>query len=95
MIRRVGEDYRIEGDVTLGTVTGLLAEGLGCFEGPRPKVDFSAVGAVDSAALSLMLEWMRQLQQQGRSIAFINLGASLTSLSHLYGIADLIPVAAE
>lgn len=95
MIRQVGEAYRIEGAVTYETVAALLAEGLKSFQGPRPAVDFSEVGAVDSAALSLMLEWARQLESQGRSIAFTNLGASLTSLSHLYGIADLIPIAAQ
>ncbi len=95
MIRKVDGSYRIEGAVTLETVGILLAQGLGSFEGPRPRVDFSGVQAVDSSALSLMLEWTRQLRRQGRDIAFANLGPSLASLSHLYGIADLIPIAAE
>jgi phospholipid transport system transporter-binding protein len=95
MIRQVGEAYRIEGAVTYETVAALLEEGLKNFQGPAPTVDFGAVGAVDSAALSLMLEWTRQLESQGRRIAFTNLGASLTSLSRLYGIAELIPIAAE
>ena len=95
MIRQVGEVYRIEGAVTYETVTALLQEGLKAFQGPRPTVDFAAAGGVDSAALSLMLEWTRQLERQGRRIAFKNLGASLTSLSGLYGIAELIPIAAE
>lgn len=95
MIRRIGGDFRIEGAVTLDTVGALLPEGLGSFEGPRPRVDFSGVDSVDSSALSLMLEWTRQLRLQGRDVVFLNLGTSLTSLSHLYGIADLIPVAAE
>ncbi len=95
MIRRVGEDYRVEGPVTLATVGNLLAQGLDRFEGARPRVDFSGVDAVESSALSLILEWTRRLRAQGRDIAFLNLGPSLTSLSHLYGIADLIPVAPE
>lgn len=95
MIRRQGDRYLVEGAVTLDTVAGLLAEGIRSFEGERPLVDFSAAEAADSSALSLMLEWVRQLKRQGRDIAFANLGADLTSLTHLYGIADLIPIAAE
>lgn len=95
MIRRQGDRYLVEGEVTLDTVAGLLAEGIRSFEGERPLVDFSAVQAADSSALSLMLEWNRQLKRQGRDIAFANLGADLSSLTHLYGIADLIPIAAE
>lgn len=95
MIKREGDRYLVEGTITLDTVTGLLAEGIRSFEGQRPLVDFAAVTAADSSALSLMLEWARQLKRQGREIAFINLGANLTSLTHLYGIADLIPIAAE
>ena len=95
MIRRQADRYLVEGAVTLDTVAGLLAEGVRSFEGGRPLVDFSAVDAADSSALSLMLEWRRHFKRQGRDIAFANLGADLTSLTHLYGIADLIPIAAE
>jgi phospholipid transport system transporter-binding protein len=95
MIKREGDRYLVEGPITLDTVTGLLAEGFRSFEGQRPLVDFAAVKAADSSALSLMLEWARQLKRQGREIAFANLGANLTSLTQLYGIADLIPIAAE
>jgi phospholipid transport system transporter-binding protein len=95
MIRQDGERYRVEGPVTLESVASLLDEGLGVFQGARPVVDFGGVDKVDSAALSLMLEWNRRLGAQGRAIAYTNLGPSLLSLARLYGIADLIPIAAE
>ncbi|HEX7810535.1 MAG TPA: STAS domain-containing protein [Burkholderiales bacterium] len=95
MIRREGDRYLVEGNITLDTVTGVLADGIRSFEGKRPLVDLSAVKAVDSSALSLMLEWQRQLKRQGRDIVFTRLGANLTSLTHLYGIADLISIGAE
>ncbi len=94
-LRRDGAVYRLEGDVTHGSAGRLLAEGLRQFEGERPIVDCSSIRAADSSALSLMLEWSRQLRAQGRGIAFAGIGANLNSLMHLYGIADLIPIAAE
>jgi phospholipid transport system transporter-binding protein len=95
MIERRGDRYLIGGRVTLDTVAALRAQGLREFEGARPVVDFSGVEAADSSALSLMLEWLREFRAQGRDIAFARLGASLGSLAALYGIADLIPIAAE
>ena len=95
MIRRLEGRYLVEGSVTLDSVCGLLAEGLGSFEGNRVVVDLSGVVAADSSLPSLMLEWQRRLRLQGREIAFARLGANLASLTQLYGIADLIPVAAE
>jgi phospholipid transport system transporter-binding protein len=95
MIRREGDRYLVEGAVTLETVDALLAEGMRCFEGGRLVVDLSGVDAADSSALSLMLEWQRRLRREGREIGFARLGANLISLTHLYGIADLIPIAAE
>ena len=94
-LTRDGAVWRLEGDVTHATVAALLGEGLRSFEGERPVVDCSAVRGADSSALSLMLEWGRRLRAQGRAIAFTGLGANLHSLMHLYGIADLIPIAAE
>jgi ABC-type transporter Mla MlaB component len=46
---------------------------------------------VDSAAISLMLEWVRRFRTQGRQIAFANLGGNLASLAELYGVGDLVP----
>jgi phospholipid transport system transporter-binding protein len=94
-LRRDGAVWRLQGDVTHASVKALLAEGLRSFEGARLVVDCSGVGAADSSALSLMLEWNRQLKARGGGIAFSGLGANLHSLMHLYGIADLIPIAAE
>ena len=94
-IEREGERYLLRGAVTLHTAAALLAQGARSFEGARPVVDFSGVTAADSSALSLMLEWARLLRSQGRDIVFDKLGADLKSLSDLYGIADLLPIAAE
>lgn len=94
-LRHDGGVYRLEGEVNHGSVKNLLADGLRSFKGDRLVVECSGISAADSSALSLMLEWSRQLRAQGRSIAFSGLGANLHSLMHLYGIADLIPIAAE
>ncbi len=95
MISRQGERYLIEGPVTLAGVSALLAEGSRSFEGNPVVVDFAGVTEADSSAISLILEWTRLVHGSNRQIFFANLGESLVSIANLYGVKDLIPVAAE
>lgn len=95
MISRKGDRYLVEGPVTLASVSALLAEGSGTLEGSPVVVDFSGVTEADSSAISLMLEWTRRMHGSHRQIFFANLGESLVSIANLYGVTDLIPVAAE
>jgi phospholipid transport system transporter-binding protein len=95
MISIQGDRYLIEGPVTLTGVTTLLAEGSRVFEGSPVVVDFSGVTEADSSAISLMLEWTRRMHGGNRQIFYANLGESLLSIANLYGVKDLIPIAAE
>ena len=50
----------------------------------------AGVTEVDSAAVSLLLEWRRAAAKAQREIEFANLPPALTSLAELYGVLDLI-----
>jgi phospholipid transport system transporter-binding protein len=94
MIVRRGNRYLIEGPVTLESVGVLIGEGI-ALEGASIIVDLAGVTNADSSALSLLLEWVRQFRRGGREIAFANVSGNLRSLAELYGVADLIPTAAD
>jgi len=53
-------------------------------------VDLSEVTEVDSAAVSLLLDWQRHARASGTSVHFANLGESISSLIDLYGVEELI-----
>lgn len=55
------------------------------------EVDFLAVTDVDTAALSLVMEWQRRALASNCKISFANLPENLNSLAALYGVADFIP----
>lgn len=95
MISREGNRYWLDGPVTLAVASALRAEGERQFEGDAIVVDFSRVTEVDSSALSLMLEWVRNRNAAGRRIAFANLGSNLNAIAELYGVAELLPVEAH
>ena len=94
MIVRQGNRYLIDGPVTLDNVATLISEGA-AFDGDSVIIDLARVTSVDSSALSLLLEWIRRFSSGGRQIAFVNIGDNLRSLAELYGIVDLIPLAAD
>ena len=55
-------------------------------------IDLAQVEAVDSAAVSLLLSWLRRTQSNKVSIAFANAPENLLSLARLYGVLELLPL---
>lgn len=54
------------------------------------EVNFSAVTNVDTAAISLMLEWQRRAVASSSKVKFTHLPESLTSLAKLYGVTEFL-----
>ncbi len=92
MIREEGGRLLVSGPVTLEYAMKLREESEQYFNGSHLLIDFSEVRQIDSAAVSLMLEWSRKARATGSEVRFTNLGDSITSLTDLYGVEDLIPV---
>lgn len=53
-------------------------------------IDFEEVKEIDTAAVSLMLEWKRRAMAEDRSLKFTNMPEGLVSLLQLYEIADFL-----
>jgi phospholipid transport system transporter-binding protein len=51
------------------------------------------VDEVDSAAVSLLLEWARQAVQRGRQLQLRNLPENLQCLLKVYDVQELLPAA--
>ncbi|MDD5240464.1 MAG: STAS domain-containing protein [Sulfuricella sp.] len=90
MIVQDGANFRIQGPVTLDNARAVLADGLKQFDRDGLAVDLSQLEEVDSAAISLLLEWLRAAQRSGRKLSFTHLPDNLKSLATLYGVLDLI-----
>ena len=90
MISCDGERCTVQGPITIGNASAVLAESARLFTGPTTIVDLGAVTAVDSAAVSLLLEWRRAAARANRHVEFVNLPHSLKSLADLYGVSHLL-----
>jgi phospholipid transport system transporter-binding protein len=86
-----GNRIRVSGAMTMLSVPALLDESAAVFVDDNLEVDLAQVDEVDSAALSLLFEWLREAHARNASLVFVNLPANLTSLATLYGVLDFIP----
>ena len=86
MLTREGEVLKVAGPMNIDSAAALLSQSSGMLTDVQ-VVDLSAVTEVDSAAVSLLLEWRRQV----KTLRFANLPVALSSLAALYGVTDLIP----
>ena len=80
----------ISGPITLENALTLRKEMDAYLSRSTCLVDLSKVTEIDSAAVSLMLDWQRRARSAGTGLRFANIGESISSLIDLYGVRELI-----
>lgn len=81
----------VQGRLTIETIPAIFTFGLQHLASENMKVDFSQVEAVDSAAVSLLLGWVRAARRLGHNLSVTGLPDDLKSLAQLYGVIDMLP----
>lgn len=96
LIQQQGNRLLVRGDMTVETVGALLAEGLPAEIGKAGdvEVDLAQVTDVDSSAVSLLFQWLREAQSRQVKLCYSNLPAPLISLATLYGVLEMLPQSA-
>lgn len=82
--------WHVSGPILMDNANTVLAESEGLTIADNLQINLSKVTDVDTAALSLLMEWQRRVQASGKQVNFIHLPESLMSLAKLYGVADYI-----
>ncbi|UJP05061.1 MAG: STAS domain-containing protein [Nitrosomonas sp.] len=82
----------VDGAVTIDNVVMLTQQGIALFDDSVVIVDLEKIIEVDSAVISMLLEWLRTARKNSRSLHYINLPESVESLIQLYGVTEIIPV---
>ena len=83
---------RLEGALTMRSAPAVLESGRRRVAEGDLVVDFSAVTEADSAALALVLDWLRAARAAGHGLVLHALPAGLTSLAALYDVDALLPL---
>lgn len=93
MIQREGERLLVTGAVTLANVAQALEEGYAAIRAGADAVDLAGVTELDSSLLAMLLAWMREAAQAGRTLRLDNLPGGLITIAQLYGVDELLPSA--
>lgn len=88
--RLEGDRLVLEGNINADTVPGLLEAGDQYLSQGLAVVDFGAVGHVDSSAIALALEWLRDARTGGHKLSFVNLPPAMLNLARLYDVSDFL-----
>jgi anti-anti-sigma factor len=81
----------IRGDLEIETVTDMLAQARPMLEcGEAAIVNMSGVKRIDSGALALMLEFIRESAQHGTRIRFTELPSQLRAIAEACGVSDIL-----
>lgn len=84
--------FQLAGELGFDTVARLLHAGERAFA-PHPavEVDMAGVTRCDSAAVALLLEWVRQAEARGARLAFRNLPGSIHAIASISDVEQLLP----
>ena len=88
------EVLALDGALTMATVGAWLERGRALARGADLIVDFSAVTEADSAALAVLIDWLRNARAAGMTLRQRGMPEGLRSLAELYGVDELLPAQA-
>ena len=90
MISQSGDRLLLQGPVTIATASELLAQ-LRTLMAPGVAVlDFEGVTEVDSAAVALALECLREARRRELALSLANLPEAMRNLAALYSVSELL-----
>lgn len=83
---------KISGELDFKTSQALSADISSWPNSGEINVDLAEVGHCNSAALALLLEWMKIAQQKDRQIKYHNTPEQLLIIARAYGIEQQLPL---
>lgn len=82
--------FALAGDLTMDSAAAIQAELASALQGGDISLDLAGLGKVDSAAIALLLNAVRQQQAQGGKLHLRNVPDSIRVLAQLYELAPLL-----
>ncbi|HUX26059.1 MAG TPA: STAS domain-containing protein [Burkholderiales bacterium] len=90
MITQEGDRLLLQGPVTIATVSALLEQARTLLAPGVAVLDFAAVTEVDSAAVALALECLREARRRKLALSLANLPEAMQHLAELYAVSELL-----
>jgi phospholipid transport system transporter-binding protein len=85
--------FLISGELTLSTAGDVLTESRTQFSQAQDlDIDLAQVSRADSAALALLISWMRLAKQSDKNIQFHNLPSQMLAIAKASGLDAILPL---
>lgn len=83
--------YQVSGKLDFDTVPDVWRESRAAFnEEAAPVIDLGHVTQVDSAALALVIEWLRWARGHGKRLDLVNIPEALRALARISEVENLL-----
>lgn len=92
MIDVSGGRLRVTGPMVIDSAAALKKAGDGAVAAGAAMVDLAGVTEADSAAVAILLSWLRVARERKQALMIVNAPTSIRSLATLYGVADMLPL---
>jgi phospholipid transport system transporter-binding protein len=89
-IEKKPDVWAVTGPMTIDHIQSMLKTEHVFVADSALTIDLSGITDVDTAAISLMMEWLRRAQQSKTQLTFTHLPENLTQLAHLYQVTDIL-----
>ncbi|MCG2585116.1 lipid asymmetry maintenance protein MlaB [Massilia sp. TS11] len=76
--------------ITVETARRVQAEGLAAIRAGQTDIDLAGLTAVDSAAVSVLLSWLRAARAAGSALRFAHIPQPVHTLATLYGVDEFL-----
>ncbi len=92
LVGQANGKFGLVGDLKFETVTSLHADSKKFLSsGKAVSIDMSKVGAVDSAGVVMLVDWLQQSDDCGVELQFENIPEQASRLIQVSGLAGLFP----
>ncbi len=94
-MQRLDGAFQLEGDINYQTVSQALKLNLFSADDMLDRkicVDFSRINNADSAALALMIHWLRQGKEKKIDVQFSNIPTKLIALAEMSNLETVLPL---
>ena len=94
MSEAVPAAYRVNGRVTFANLMHIREEGEAAIAeaGDPVVIDFTGLENGNSAAVALLMAWLRAADDLGKSIEFVAAPTELENIVELSGMTDVLPM---
>ncbi len=84
--------YDVFGRLDADSVSRLLIQEFSHQQNKKITINLQAVSHSSSAGIALLLEWLRQANNNNHELRFVNMSVNMKAIANICGLSDILPI---